>query len=308
VITYVAGDLFRSPAKVLVNTVNTVGVMGKGIAKDFKAIYPEMFREYQKLCEEKKIDIGKLYLYRSPHKWVLNFPTKKHWRQPSHPIYIEAGLRSFNEIYSAYGISSIAFPQLGCGHGELSWETQVRPLMERYLGLLPIEVFIHIYQKESVGESVEHKCIDDTKGWLRAEPESLPFDEVWEDLCAILGRNEDFISLDKKIKFSATCIPGPVDGINLQLDKAVFLPKDAWLDAWQNLRNSGFLTQDSLTQGLDVYADEILTILSKLPYLKKTQICSRKEFSSQAFRTALQLVPRAANGTLTSGSVPQVMP
>src|SRR5258708_35436993 len=93
-ITYVRGDLLRSPAKGLVNTVNTVGVMGKGIAKDFKTIFPEMFGEYQKVCEQRKLEVGKLFLWRGPHKWVLNFPTKKHWRNPSKPEFIEAGLKA----------------------------------------------------------------------------------------------------------------------------------------------------------------------------------------------------------------------
>ena len=69
-ITYVDFSLFDSPAKVLVNTVNTVGVMGKGIAKEFKGIYPEMFTEYQQLCEDGALDIGKLWVYKTSHKWV----------------------------------------------------------------------------------------------------------------------------------------------------------------------------------------------------------------------------------------------
>ena len=108
-ITYVIGDLFHSPAKVLVNTVNVVGVMGKGIAKDFKTIFPEMFQEYQALCEKKKIDTGKLHLWRGPHKWVLNFPTKTLWRYPSKPEYIESGLKTFVAGYARNSISSIAF-------------------------------------------------------------------------------------------------------------------------------------------------------------------------------------------------------
>jgi O-acetyl-ADP-ribose deacetylase (regulator of RNase III) len=117
-ITYVVGDIFRSPAKVLVNTVNTKGIMGKGLAKDFKAIYPEMFRKYQHLCEEKRFDVGQLYLFRTPNKWVLNFPTKRDWKHPSRPQYIEAGLKAFVNGYAKAGITSVAFPQLGCGHGD----------------------------------------------------------------------------------------------------------------------------------------------------------------------------------------------
>lgn len=91
-ITYVEGDLFTSPAQVLVNTVNTVGVMGKGIAKEFKDIYPDMFRACRRLCERDELIVGKIFLHRTPHKWVLNFPTKRHWRQRSRVEDIEAGL------------------------------------------------------------------------------------------------------------------------------------------------------------------------------------------------------------------------
>lgn len=142
-ISYVSGNLFQSPAQVLVNTVNTVGVMGKGIAFDFKRLFPEMYQQYRELCEQNQFKIGMLWLYKSPNKWVLNFPTKKHWRHPSHVEYIEAGLQKFVNSYTNLGIHSIAFPSLGCGNGQLDFETQVKPLMEKYLRNLPIEVFIY---------------------------------------------------------------------------------------------------------------------------------------------------------------------
>ncbi|MGH7578417.1 MAG: macro domain-containing protein, partial [Longimicrobiales bacterium] len=114
-LTYVSGDLFRSPAQTLVNTVNTVGVMGKGVALTFKHSYPEMFKRYRALCEAGEYDIGKLFLWRTPHKWVLNLPTKKHWRNPSRPEYVEAGLNAFVRNFEKMRISSVAFPPLGCG-------------------------------------------------------------------------------------------------------------------------------------------------------------------------------------------------
>ena len=116
---------------------------GKGIALEFKQIYPEMFREYRELCERGQLDIGKLHLYKTPHKWILNFPTKKHWRQPSRVEYIEKGLQTFQRLRAEKGITSAAFPPLGCGNGQLDFETQVKPLMERYLGSLPISTFIY---------------------------------------------------------------------------------------------------------------------------------------------------------------------
>ncbi len=129
-ITYIDGDLFRSPAQVLVNTVNVVGVMGKGVAKEFKRLYPEMFRQYRQLCDQHKFTIGQLFLYKTPHKWVLNFPTKKDWRNPSRPEYIEEGLKKLVSIYADVGIHSIAMPLLGCGNGELDWQNTVRPRPE----------------------------------------------------------------------------------------------------------------------------------------------------------------------------------
>ena len=131
-IKYVVGDIFSSPAQVLVNTVNTVGVMGKGIALTFRRVFPEMFEEYKVLCETDLLSIGDLFLYKNPHKWILNFPTKKHWRAKSKLEYIDVGLEKFASTYNDERIESISFPMLGCQHGGLDWD-DVRPVMERRL-------------------------------------------------------------------------------------------------------------------------------------------------------------------------------
>ena len=143
-ITCLSGDLFQSPAKVLVNTVNTVGVMGKGVALKFKRIYPEMFEAYRNHCERGNLEIGRLFLYKTPNKWILNFPIRTHWRSPSREEYIEAGLAKFRARCPEMGITSIAFPELGCGNGGLDFETQVKPLMERYLGSLSVPTFLYL--------------------------------------------------------------------------------------------------------------------------------------------------------------------
>jgi len=142
VLTYETGDLFQSPAQVLVNAVNTVGVMGRGIALAFKRLYPEMFEVYRGLCANGQFDVGQLWLYKTTGKWVLNFPTKRDWRHKSRLDYIELGLQKFVGAYAQKGIQSIAFPLLGCGSGGLDWESQVRPLMEQHLKDLPIAVYI----------------------------------------------------------------------------------------------------------------------------------------------------------------------
>jgi O-acetyl-ADP-ribose deacetylase (regulator of RNase III) len=143
-ITYVEGDIFQSSAKVLVNPVNTAGVMGKGLALEFKKRYPAMFEEYRTLCEKGQFQVGDLWVYKAPEKWILNFPTKRHWREKSTLEIIETGLQKFVETYAEAGVESIAFPKLGSGFGGLDWETQVRPLMERYLQPLVIEISIYI--------------------------------------------------------------------------------------------------------------------------------------------------------------------
>ena len=118
-ITYIDSSVFDSPAQTLVNTVNTVGVMGKGIAKEFKSRYPIMYKEYRRLCDDKQLQVGNLHLWRSDNRWVLNFPTKTTWRRPSELAYVEQGLHKFVNYYMDLGISSISFPPLGCGNGNL---------------------------------------------------------------------------------------------------------------------------------------------------------------------------------------------
>lgn len=142
-ITYLEGDLFTSPAQVIVNPVNTDGVMGKGIALECKKRYPKMFDHYKMCCDKKQLEIGKLMIWYAADYWVLLFPTKKHWHNPSKLEYIEKGLIKFVNTYAEKHIVSIAFPRLGCGNGGLHWD-EVKPLMEKYLNPLPIDIFIYL--------------------------------------------------------------------------------------------------------------------------------------------------------------------
>lgn len=138
-----SGDIFKSDAQTLVNTVNCRGVMGKGLALEFKKRFPQMFEEYKKECNAGRLRIGTLHLYRGQQKWVLNFPTKDHWRGRSKIEYIEAGLRYFVEHYKEWGIKSIAFPKLGCNLGGLDWQEVKRKMIE-YLGKLEdLEIYIY---------------------------------------------------------------------------------------------------------------------------------------------------------------------
>ncbi len=134
------GDLFASQAQTLVNTVNCVGVMGKGVALEFKRRFPGLFEDYAERCSAKQVKLGESYLYEDLFGTkILNFPTKDHWRSPSRLGDIERGLDDFVARYQDWGITSIAFPPLGCGNGGLSW-SDVGPLMYRKLHALPIDI------------------------------------------------------------------------------------------------------------------------------------------------------------------------
>ena len=137
------GDLFESDAQTIVNTVNCVGIMGKGIALDAKKRFPEMYRDYVDRCERGEVRLGEPYLFRYlVHPWILNFPTKGDWRSVARLSDIIEGLEYLNARYREWGITSLAVPPLGCGNGQLEWRI-VGPTLYRYLDRLdiPIELY-----------------------------------------------------------------------------------------------------------------------------------------------------------------------
>lgn len=144
----VKGNLFASECQTLVNTVNCVGVMGAGVALEFRLRYPAMYDRYVRHCREGRLSIGKLWLYRTPpsegRQWVLNFPTKVHWRHPSKTSYLCAGLENFVETHRLRGIESIAFPTLGALNGGIPEATAI-DLMSEYLEDVEIDVEIYRY-------------------------------------------------------------------------------------------------------------------------------------------------------------------
>lgn len=136
------GDLFESRATTLVNTVNCVGVMGKGIAQIFKKRFPKMFEDYVLQCRMGNVRPGEPYLYNEDSISIINFPTKRHWHSPSRLDDIIHGLNIFVEKYQEWNVKSIAFPPLGCGNGGLAWEV-VGPIMYQYLSKLEIDIEIY---------------------------------------------------------------------------------------------------------------------------------------------------------------------
>ena len=137
------GDILQSKAQTLINTVNCVGIMGKGIALEFKNRFPEMFKDYAERCERKEVKPGVPYLYKSllPPQ-IINFPTKDHWKSVSRIADIERGLQLLVSHYKKWGITSLAIPPLGCGNGQLEWKA-VGPLIYRYASQMEIPVELY---------------------------------------------------------------------------------------------------------------------------------------------------------------------
>ena len=135
------GNIFTTKAQTIVNTINCVGVMGAGIAYEFRLRHKEMFVRYVELCENKQIDIGKLWIYKNGDKKILNFPTKYDWRYPSKEEYLHKGLEKFVDTYKQRGVESIAFPLLGAQQGGLS-EKKSMEIMYHYLSKCDIDVEI----------------------------------------------------------------------------------------------------------------------------------------------------------------------
>ena len=140
----IKGNIFNTSCQVLVNTVNCIGVMGKGMALECKLRFPEMFIQYKDSCDKKLFKPGYLQLYRNSQPWILNFPTKIHWKDPSKIEYLEKGLKKFQDEYLNKNISSIAFPLLGASLGGLSEEIAYET-MTKYLEPLK-NINIEIYE------------------------------------------------------------------------------------------------------------------------------------------------------------------
>jgi O-acetyl-ADP-ribose deacetylase (regulator of RNase III) len=142
-LTYSTTSIFDSPHQTLVNPVNTVGVMGAGLALEFKERFPRMFQYYKRSCKLGRFGYGTLLICKLQTPWVLSFPTKQHWREKSQLGLVVAGLANFAESYIGKGITSASFPMLGCGLGGLE-RRDVVPLMERYLANVAIPITVHV--------------------------------------------------------------------------------------------------------------------------------------------------------------------
>jgi O-acetyl-ADP-ribose deacetylase (regulator of RNase III) len=277
-----------------VNTINLVGVMGKGVALEFKARYPDMFKAYRSLCDRHELEIGKLHLWRATDHWILNFPTKTTWKKPSKLDYIEAGLEVFLSSYRGMGISSISFPPLGCGNGNLDWN-DVRPLMERYLSKLEIPVYVHDRQVTK-GFIPEHNEIP-------IERIPVSFVDFLQDIREqVVAHHGKFQTLKSRSLFEATWHADnsiTISGTN----RASIIRPELIEWAWIALQ-SGILSADQFPGEDSRKAKSYLfPILAKLPYVRVTEI-SKPEWSNNTPAHGLYVKRTDRKAEVTSVAVP----
>lgn len=182
-IRVLVGDLLSSQAQTLVNTVNCEGVMGKGIALDFKRRFPQMFADYVVRCSRHEVRLGQPYLYKSLlSPWILNFPTKDHWRSVARIEDIVTGLTYLERHYKVWGIQSIAVPPLGCGNGGLEWKV-VGKTLYRYLKRLeiPVELFAPLNVAQ---EEIQLSFLEDDPN-LKASTDYAPWAKLPSGMIAI---------------------------------------------------------------------------------------------------------------------------
>ncbi len=148
----VNGDVLKSSSHALVNTVNCVGVMGKGVAHRFKQAYPDMFKDYVARCDRGEVKLGRPYVYDAGEHLIVNFPTKGHWRAVSRVEDIKEGLIALKGLVTEWSIGSMAVPPLGCGNGQLDWSV-VGPTLVRHLSDLEIPVKLFVPHEMSVASA-----------------------------------------------------------------------------------------------------------------------------------------------------------
>ena len=195
------GNIFTTQCQTIVNTVNCVGIMGAGIAYEYKLRYPKMFNKYKQYCNDGSIRIGKLWIYNlekndnsDGYSKILNFPTKDHWKYPTKKEYLEKGLEKFLDTYSEKNIKSIAFPLLGSDKGGLDKNTSIE-IMKDYLSRCEIPVEIWYFDskaKDDLYDKFKTEFINNSDSFLM-ERSGLRIDAI-NKIKKALGR-EDINSL-----------------------------------------------------------------------------------------------------------------
>lgn len=285
-ITYVHGKIFYSPARALINPVNTMGVMSSGLAYDFKRFFPEMYDAYRDLCHNDNLGIGQLMLYRTSHKLIVNFPTRKSNRAAENIEYIEEGLKKFVQVYAHHGITSASFPAFGTEDDDIAWD-DMRPIMEAYLDPLPISIYIHLAPDDTiVSDTAIGGSTRTMRHWLNAQPHNMPFEAFWQDCLAVVKARNEFASFKtgKRITAVATQAKGR-QRLSLKLSpkygESLYLTESQLRDIWQYIKRVGYVIPQNLpsmgnttygNDGNELPAHSVVAFLAQLPYITPVRL------------------------------------
>ena len=301
-IKFIKGNILDSNADALVNTVNTIGVMGKGIALQFKKAFPNNFKSYSDACKTGEIGIGKLLVTREANafdgdKIIINFPTKMDWRKPSEYSYIEEGLKDLIRVIHKYKLKSIAIPPLGAGNGGLKWE-KVKSLIQHHLEDIN-DIEIYLYEPtQHIEEKLKKERVKLTKA--RALLLYVLYDLVRngeyasefssEKVAYFLQRfgAKKYFKLDfspyfygpysGKVRFILNALNGSYLMGFSDMDKKPFDPLTLVPDGFEHVQN--FINEDSELKSIvdrttkfleGFYSDFALELLSSIDYISQEQ-------------------------------------
>ena len=286
-IKYITGDIFESTAEALVNTVNTVGVMGKGIALQFKKLYPGNYNEYRRACKNGELTVGNLLIttdsnIESGDRIIINFPTKTDWRKSSEYSYIETGLDALVREITDRNIKSVAIPPLGAGNGGLEW-TRVKSLIEDRLKDIDARIFVY-EPNARIKEHLKTERVKLTGG--RALLLYVLYDLVRNGSCYFLQRfgAEKYFKLEYtphfygpysgKVRFVLAALNGSYLMGYSDMDKKPFEPltliADGYDDVVSYIENNPSLKSigDRTMKFLEgFYSDFSLELLSSVDYI-----------------------------------------
>lgn len=237
-IQYTQGNLVASQADAIVNTVNTVGVMGKGIALMFKEAFKANYLAYQEACKRGEVQVGRMFVTEriGRPRWIVNFPTKKHWRHPSKLSWVIEGLADLRRVIEERQIRSIALPPLGCGSGGLLWN-DVRQEIELALGkLASVDVLVYAPTDEYQNQPKE-------SGLAQLTPARALIVELIRRYSIVLGLGSSMIEIQKLAWFldreiSAASLPNP---LGLRFEAGIYGPYSQSLKHLLNGLDGGFL-------------------------------------------------------------------
>jgi hypothetical protein len=241
-----------------------------------------MFDQYQATCRAGRFGVGQLHLYRTAHKWVLNFPIRKHWRDRLQLDTLETGLQRFAAIYAEQGITSASFPAFGMEGDELNWN-EVRPLMEAYLDPLPMIVYIHRIDEQQVQRNAR------TIGaWLNGMPQAITFDKVWRDLIRLVRRKNTLTTGDGMAFTVTQEEKARSRSLSVRSDEDDFYLSESLLsDLWAYIRVAGYCVPDNLPSGLESYAPYLVALFAQLDYVRPVEIST----NYRLWQTGLHYVP-----------------